>query len=106
MLDMSKADGKRIRVLRLQRCMSQKQLAQEICITQAHLSNLECGRTHITLENLLALHDALEVRMAEFFIDIDGPVLPSAGNIEPVVGLNDMIEALMLIKNKQLKTVD
>ena len=106
MLDRSKAVGKRIRVLRMQRCMSQKQLAQEIGITQAHLSNLECGRTHITLENLLALHDALRVRMTDFFIDIDGPVLPSVGNGEPVVSLNDMIEALILIKNKQLKTVD
>ncbi|MGM9519437.1 MAG: helix-turn-helix domain-containing protein [Phascolarctobacterium sp.] len=106
MLDRSKAVGKRIRVLRLQRCMSQKQLAQEIGITQAHLSNLECGHTHITLENLLALHDALRVRMTDFFVDIDGPVLPSVGNSEPVVSLNDMIEALILIKNKQLKTVD
>ena len=43
--------------------------------------------------------------MADFFMDIDGPVLPSQGNNEPVVSLNDMIDALMLIKNSQVQTV-
>ena len=106
MSDRSKQVGRRIKAMRLQRCMSQSEIAKIMGISQAHLSNIECGRSHITLENLLALRDVLDVRMADFFVDIDGPLLRNGRNVEPVVSLNDMIDALILIKNKQLQTVE
>ena len=106
MTDRSMQVGKRIKTMRMQQCLSQSQLAKKMGISQAHLSNIECGRSHITLENLLALHDVLNVRMADFFVDIDGPLLPSNGKRDPVVNLNDMIDALMLIKNRQLENAE
>ena len=67
----AKRVGERIKAMRMQRCMSQSEVAKMIGISQAHLSNIECGRSNITLENLFALQDCFEVRMAAFFEDLD-----------------------------------
>ena len=53
----AKRVGERIKAMRMQRCMSQSEVAKMIGISQAHLSNIECGRSNITLENLFALQD-------------------------------------------------
>ena len=57
----------RVKAVRIQRCISQSEMAKIIGISQAHLSNIECGRSNITLENLFALQDFFEVRIASFF---------------------------------------
>ena len=94
----TKRVGERIKAMRMQRCMSQSEVAKMIGISQAHLSNIECGRSNITLENLFALQDCFEVRMAAFFEDLDSSFLQSQANKETIVNLEDIINALQLIK--------
>lgn len=73
-------------------------MAKIVGISQAHFSNIENGRSNITLENLFVLQDAFKVRMADFFEDLDSSVLKSDTKKEVVVSLDDIINALTLIK--------
>ena len=97
--------GKRVKALRMQKGISQMELAHGVGISQAHMSNIENGHSNITLENLFALHDILGVSMASFFVDIDG--IQEAKEVKEAkcfIGLDDMIDALLLIKNNKLAT--
>ena len=92
--------GKRVKAMRTQKGISQSELAHRVGISQAHMSNIENGHSNITLENLFALHDILGVSMASFFVDIDG--IQEANEAKGFIGLDDMIDALLLIKNNKL----
>ena len=94
----AKRVGERIKAMRMQRCMSQSEVAKMIGISQTHLSNIECGRSNITLENLFALQDCFEVRMTAFLEDLDSSFLQSQANKETIVNLDDIINTLQLIK--------
>ena len=94
--------GKRVKAMRMQKGISQSELAHRVGISQAHMSNIENGHINITLENLFALHDILGVSMASFFVDIDGK--QEAEDTKAFIGLSDMIDALLLIKNKKLSS--
>lgn len=91
--------GNRIK-MRIKKGLSQKALAESVGISQAHMSNIENGRSHVTLENLFALHDILDVSMASFFVDIDGG--RDVAENSTFIDLSDMIDALLLIKNNKL----
>ena len=97
----AKRVGERIKAMRTQRCISQSEMAKILGISQAHFSNIENGRNNISLENLFALQDAFKVRMADFFENLDSPVLKSDTKKEVVVSLDDIINALTLIKKGQ-----
>lgn len=47
--------GSKIKYIRLVNQMSQKAVAEKVGISQASLSNIECGRSNCTLENLISL---------------------------------------------------
>ena len=91
----AKRVGKRIKAMRMQRCMSQSEVAKMIGISQAHLSNIEGGRSNITLSNLLKLHDVLEVSMADLFVDIDGDMKKQSGHD---VDIEDVVKLFALLK--------
>lgn len=59
--------GFRIRFFRMEKSISQSGLAQQIGISQTHLSNIECGRVQISLKLLLRLANLLQHRLDEFF---------------------------------------
>lgn len=63
--------GRRIRLLRTAKNLTQTGLAKEMGISQTHLCNIECGRVPVTLPNLLKLHSLLECNMSSFFVDLD-----------------------------------
>lgn len=63
--------GRRIKQLRMQKRISQSDLAKAIKVSQPHLSNIERGETHVTLYNLLILIDKLGVSMSEFFSGLE-----------------------------------
>ena len=92
--------GNRIKTMRMKKGLSQRALAESVGISQAHMSNIENGRSHVTLENLFALHDILDVSMASFFVDIDGG--KDFAENSTFIDLSDMIDALLLIKNNKL----
>ena len=92
--------GKRVKAMRTQKGISQSELSHRVGISHAHMSKNENGHSNITLENLFALHDILGVSMASFFVDIDG--IQEANDAKGFIGLDDMIDALLLIKNNKL----
>lgn len=101
MSERSKRVGERIRAMRIQRGMSQSEMAKIVGISQAHMSNIENGHSNITLENLFALHDILGVSMASFFVDIEEINVTASqvqGRKEAVIRLDDIINALKVIK--------
>ena len=63
--------GQRIKMMRMRCGMSQTECAKGIDVAQSHLSNIENGRSHVTMENLFSLRDLFQVPFSEFFIDLD-----------------------------------
>lgn len=68
--------GRRIKIIRIERGITQTSLAKELGISQTNMSNIECGRVSVTVQNLLKLRELLHCTMAEFFKDIDNPGAP------------------------------
>lgn len=95
--DELKSIGRRIKELRMQRGMSQVQLAKEIGLSQTNLSNVERGRTGATLANLLKIRSVLKCKMADFFVNIDG-VPEAADKVAEDIELEDVLAAIKLLK--------
>ncbi|MGM9582647.1 MAG: helix-turn-helix domain-containing protein [Phascolarctobacterium sp.] len=103
--------GQRIKEIRMQRGMSQSKAAEAIGVAQSHMSNIETGRSHVTMENLMALRDVFGVKMADFFVDLDYPKAEGEGEGaapaeealtgDQAVTLSDLIEAFTIIKGKK-----
>ena len=89
--------GTRIKYLRLVNQFSQKDMAEKIGISQASLSNIECGRSHCTLENLLKLSEALQCPVRDFFVDIDGEP-QKLQQEQGLFSLTDFANALLAMK--------
>ncbi|MDY4920599.1 MAG: helix-turn-helix transcriptional regulator [Phascolarctobacterium sp.] len=87
--------GNRLKLLRIQKGLGQNEVAKKMGISQAHLSNIEGGRSNITLSNLLKLHDVLEVTMADLFTDIDVENKKQPSN---EVDLEDVVKLFALLK--------
>lgn len=61
------AFGRRVRVLRVARDMSQECLADAAGMHRTYVSGLELGRRNVGLDNILALADALDVDPCDLF---------------------------------------
>ena len=59
--------GNRIKVLRLERNISQASLAIECEFDKASMSRIESGKSNITILNLRKICRALNVELADFF---------------------------------------
>lgn len=64
MLDYKKI-GKRIRMLRWERGLSQEQLAEKVWISTTHMSHIETGNTKLSLPVLVDIAGALSVSVDE-----------------------------------------
>ena len=90
--------GRRIKALRLSKNILQTELAGILCISQTHMSNIECGRTGLTLENL--------VKMAEVFqCSIDKIVFgkAAAGNNLQDYSVDDFAKAWQILQSLKSK---
>lgn len=96
-----KVVGEKIRLLRLNQDMHQKDVANQIGISQACLSNIEAGRCAITLKNLFALQDVLKCQMADFFTDTEfgdsAAASVKGGNIKR----DDLYNLLALLRKRK-----
>src|SRR5918912_1471598 len=74
--------GRRIRQLRTSRSvrMTQEDLSERARISVSFLSMIERGERSPHLETLAAIAEALDVRMADLFLDDD----ERDGNVEPI----------------------
>ena len=86
--------GRRIRLLRTAKGLTQTNLAKDMGISQTHLCNIECGRVPVTLPNLLKLHDLVNCNMAAFFVDLDHVEEETQTDIS----LNDVLQLAKLLK--------
>ena len=89
--------GRRIKEMRMAHGVQQSQLAALIGISQTNLSNIERGRTGITLQNLFKIREALQCSMTDFFSD-NG----SASNGSSLQ-ITDAVQILRLLKNADIK---
>jgi transcriptional regulator with XRE-family HTH domain len=71
---MFKKIGQRIRKVRLEQGIKQKDLARRIGISQGALTNFELGRRKISLEWLLKIARALEVPVGYFMGAVETPM--------------------------------
>ena len=78
---MFKKIGQRIRKVRLEHGIKQKELAKKIGISQGALTNFELGRRKISLEWLLKISRALEVPVS-YFVSAVEPA-PDEDMLEP-----------------------
>ena len=62
--------GKRIRAHRLQRQVTQTELARQIGIQQSDLSRMEKGEYRVSLDVLFRVMGALELGLGDFFGDL------------------------------------
>lgn len=91
--------GRRIRLLRTAKNLTQTGLAKEMGISQTHLCNIECGRVPVTLPNLpnlLKLHSLLECNMSSFFVDLD----EQADAKDKDISLEEVLQIVKLLKQK------
>ena len=72
---MFKKIGQRIRKVRLEQGIKQKDLARRIGISQGALTNFELGRRKISLEWMLKIARALEVPVSYFVGAVEAPPL-------------------------------
>lgn len=63
--------GKRIKILRIEKGVSQIDLAKQLDLSQTNVSNIECGRIAVTVSNLFKIRNVLGCSMGDFFVDID-----------------------------------
>ncbi|HEX7838728.1 MAG TPA: helix-turn-helix transcriptional regulator [Kofleriaceae bacterium] len=72
--DVSQRLGVRIRTLREERELTQKQLADRVGISAAHISFIERGAKTASLEVLIGIAEVLDMSLSELFLDADnGP---------------------------------
>ena len=88
--------GFKIKMMRMQKSITQTDLAEAMEISKAHLSNIETGKTVVTLENLFKVQKILDCRMRDFFEE---------KHEEPKeqITLEDVVKVLRLMKGKDLE---
>lgn len=64
-----KAIGKRVRIARTERDIKQETLAEMVGISPPHMSNVETGRTKLSLPTLISLANALHVSVDALLCD-------------------------------------
>ena len=69
--------GQRIRAYRLERHVTQTELARQIGIQQSDLSRMEKGEYRVSLDVLFRILHALELTLGQFFGDL------AQGNLTP-----------------------
>ncbi|MBR5589541.1 MAG: helix-turn-helix transcriptional regulator [Phascolarctobacterium sp.] len=102
MQDEFKILGKRVKFLRMEKGISQTHMAEMIGLSQTNLSNMESGRTAITIQNLFKMREVLKCRMRDFFIDFDAEAVEKE-ETKKSIELEDALKILKLLKNVDVK---
>ena len=100
--------GRRVKHLRMDRGISQTKMAELLELSQTNLSNMESGRTAITMQNIFKMREILGCKVADFFVDFDGeaaqaPKTSEAGTTMQGIELEDAINILKLLKAVDVK---
>ena len=98
--------ARRVKKLRLEYGVAQTKLAQEIGTSQTNMSNMEAGRTAITVQNLFKIQKVLGCKMKDFFVDFDGEEVVEVKQEETVatgISIEDAVNILKLLKAVEVK---
>lgn len=96
MSEKAKKIGARIKIIRVTKGLQQMYVAKRIGVSQALLSNIESGRSTVTLETLFKLQEVFGCPMKSFFADIDA----EERSAENSFTLDDLVAALMFMKKR------
>ncbi|HBG4827893.1 TPA: helix-turn-helix transcriptional regulator [Clostridioides difficile] len=64
-----KAIGKRIKIARIKKSLTQEAVADKIGVTPQHVSNLETGNATVSLQRIVAIANILDVSVDELLCD-------------------------------------
>ena len=105
MNDKFKILGRRVKFLRMNKNISQTHMAEMIGLSQTNLSNMESGRTAITLQNIFKMREVLGCKIADFFVDFDVEVSAEHRSAETnnSIELEDAVKILKLLKAVDVK---
>ena len=97
--------GRKVKFLRMEKGISQTDMAEAIGLSQTNLSNMESGRTAITTQNLFKMREVLGCKMKDFFSDFDNEVSDKQenSNAKSTIELEDALNILRLLKNVDVK---
>ena len=96
--------ARRVKKLRIDNGVAQTKMAEEIGVSQTNLSNMEAGRTAITIQNLFKIQKVLNCKMADFFVDFDKEVVVDGKQTATSgIELEDAINILRLLKAVDVK---
>ena len=97
--------GRKVKFLRLEKGISQTDMAEAIGLSQTNLSNMESGRTAITIQNLFKMQKILGCKMRDFFTDFDGEAgeVQSSTDNSNAIELEDALNILKLLKKVNVK---
>jgi len=93
--------GRRVKYMRMDKGISQTNMAEMLGLSQTNLSNMESGRTTITTQNLFKMRDILECNMADFFVDFDNGKEKEVEKKE--IELEDAVQILRLLRSVNVK---
>jgi transcriptional regulator with XRE-family HTH domain len=71
MSELKKKFGKKLRMIRRMRDLSQEQLAERAAVSSDFISTLERGLSNASFETLQKLAEVLEVEVSEFFTPVE-----------------------------------
>lgn len=71
LVDLKEQIGLNIKLKRLQKMISQPQLANEINFSKTHISRIENGEANITLATLIDLCNFLDIEITKLFVKIN-----------------------------------
>ena len=94
--------GRRVKFLRMEKGISQTDMAEAIGLSQTNLSNMESGRTATTIQNLFKMREVLGCKMSDFFVDFDGEAVAKE-EAKKAIELEDALQILKLLKNVDVK---
>ena len=105
MNDKFKILGRRVKFLRMNKNISQTHMAEMIGLSQTNLSNMESGRTAITLQNIFKMREVLGCKIADFFVDFDGEASAESRNADTnnSIEIEDALKILKLLKAVDVK---
>lgn len=87
--------GYRIKLVRLRKNMTQTELADAIGISKAHISNIENGKTIVTMENLFLIKKALGCSFRDLLTDKQ-----EEEKTDDKISMEDLVLALGLLKSR------
>ena len=94
--------GRRVKFLRMEKGISQTDMAEAIGLSQTNLSNMESGRTAITIQNIFKMRNVLGCKMSDFFVDFDGEAMAKE-EAKKAIELEDALQILKLLKSIDVK---